>query len=98
MACNQETKVYEVLEGSVTAVTLGVLMALAAGEGVTPTGNDRYGDRGRWSPSAGFRSLQRVESAISPSREPQTGSPIGNPCPYSECLNSRATQHPRDGS
>lgn len=51
-------------------------MALAAGEGVAPTGKDRYGDRGRGSPSAGFRFLQRVESAVSPSGEPQAGSPL----------------------
>lgn len=78
---NQATKVQEVLEVSVTAVTLGVPMVLATGEGVTPTGNDRCGDRGRGSPSTGFRSLQRVESAVSPSAEPQTGSPVGDPCP-----------------
>lgn len=81
MACSQANKVQEVLEVSVTAVTLGVPMVLAAGEGVTPAGNDRCGDRGRASHSTGFRSLQRVESAVSPSVEPQTGSPIGDPCP-----------------
>lgn len=50
MACSQANKVQEVLEVSVTAVTLGVPMVLAAGEGVTPTGNDRCGDRGRGAP------------------------------------------------
>lgn len=49
-------------------------MALAAGEGVAPTGNDRYGDRARGSPSAGFRSLQKVEFAIAPLGSPKLGS------------------------
>lgn len=62
----------------VTAVNLGVLLVVAAGEGMTPTRKDRGGDRGRGSPSLGLRSFRRAESTRAPRGSPGWGPPLAS--------------------